>query len=156
MRHCGRLLVMLAMAALLMGATAGGALAGPGKGQGSGSKQGRSAHAVGTITAYSAGKSISVLPRNPKKGTAAMTVTITPDTRIVGHGSDAQTAPLPAVGARVNVVGRTAPDGTRVARVIVLQGPEDDDNDDDPKGGQGRGKDKDGDGRGQGRDTGNR
>lgn len=146
MRHFGRLLVMLAMATLLVGATAGGALAAPGKGQGSGSKPGRSAHAVGTITAYSAGKSISVLPRNPKKGTTAVTFTITPETRIVGHGSDAQAAPVPAVGARVNVVGRTASDGTNVARMIVVQGPEDDDKakdkDDDDDNGKGKGKDK--------------
>lgn len=81
--------------------------------------KGRPIHVVGTVVSYSPG-SITVAPR---KGGANVTF-ITTDARIVGYGTGAQTSPTPQVGDRVNVVGRTAPDGTtNTARVIVIQGP---------------------------------
>ena len=155
-RRSWRYIVVLMAVGLLTSLTVGGALAAqPGKGKGNGPKnnpKGRPVHAVGTTVGATTLQSITVRPKqqaqanqqanatpNAKAKPARPDVTfvITPDTKIVGEGVTPDARPdLAALqpGTRVNVVGRVAPagdpnEGKPVARIIVLQGPEDADDD---------------------------
>ena len=156
LRRSWRYLVVLLAIGLLAGLTVGGAVAAePGKGKGTGplnNPKGRPVHAVGTIVEPTDASTITVRPKqkananlpanaapNARAKAAATPVTfaVTPDTKFAGEGVTPDAKPdlnaLPA-GTRVNVVGRVAPAGDQnagknVARIIVLQGPEDADDD---------------------------
>ena len=158
LRKSWRYIAVLLALGLLASLTVGGALAAqPGNGKGNGPKnnpKGRPVHAVGTTVAPTNATTITVQPKQKSKAnlpanaapnatakTAGKPVTfvVTPDTKIVGEGVTPESKPdlaaLPA-GTRVNVVGRVAPAGAQnagsnVARLIVLQGPEDADDGDD-------------------------
>lgn len=141
------LVLALTIVALLLALTAGSIVAAPDKAQGKGSKKGRLAHVVGTVAADSDGKTVTVSPRNKKKAGTPVAFTIVTgtadgNTRFVGEGVTEGTTPTLKAGMRVNVVGRLSADGkTRVARVIVIQGPRDNDAATSP-GGKGKNKAK--------------
>ena len=156
LRKSWRYIAVLLALGLLASLTVGGALAAqPGNGKGKGPKnkpQGRPVHAVGTTVGATTMQSIIVRPKQKAQATPQanatpnakakparpdVTFVITQDTKIVGEGVTSGARPdlaaLPA-GTRVNVVGRVAPAGDQnagknVARMIVLQGPEDADDD---------------------------
>lgn len=127
------LVLALALVVVLLALTAGSIVAAPDQAQGKVQKKGRLAHVGGTVAADSDGKRVTVIPRNKKKAGTTVEFTIVTgaadgNTRFVGEGVTAGATPSLKAGMRVKIIGRLSADGkTRVARLIVIQGPRDDD-----------------------------
>lgn len=144
-RRVRRLTAVLTMVLLLLAISVGGTLATP-HALPKGPKKGKTVHIVGTVSAYTAGSSLTIVPkssRGGKKSADPVVFTITADTRVVGPRADAGAPPTPRINDRVNVVGRVAADGQTIeARLIVVQAPGRVDDDAGNKKGEGRDKGK--------------
>ena len=147
LRKSWRYIAVLLAMGRLASLTVGGALAaqpGNGKGNAKGPKnKGKIVHVNGTVTTPP-GSTIMVQPKTAGKSgtrsgrpTTPQTFTVDPaTTKIVGYGiqegSTPSLAQVAGTGTRVNVVGRRpagSADGTPVASIIVVLGPEDADED---------------------------